>query len=1068
MKKKYSIAMMVAMACGNLCTAVHAEEELGTIDVFGVNDSVIDKKVGETVTTSEQLDKQQVQDSRDLVRYETGISVVEKGRMGASGYAMRGVEENRVNITVDGLQQAEVIASQGFKELFEGYGNFNNTRNGVEFETLKQVTIARGADSTKVGSGALGGAVIFETKDARDYLTEKDWHIGTKIGYASQNTELVKSQTFAGRFKDFDALLVYTDRDGNEIQNWGYDKYPDIPELGSQGRARQKTDPYTIEKKSTLFKLSYNPNETNRITLMYDDFKNRSKGTDWSYTLAPLQTDRDKSELESRHTFDTSERRNLAFTYENYDENPLWDTMKLSVSRQKISQVARTDEYCDGLDKCKGVSNPLGLQMKDGKIVDKEGKELTFKEVPKWEWDADYQGKHKSATETTLALVDSEGNEYLVPSTETNDAGEPLPKDQVAVWNTNSNNEMWIDCSKSDCDGTVTFYHMKASLWTGAKFIDDDHDNKVVIDLNNVGETTQDDNGEITKFTVKEIKGDKGHWKHVSSGDGGWGSDYMLLKPDSKGYSTNWWKKRSLDSELDQIKLDLTKNFETKNIEHNVSYGLMWSQLDKSMINESGIQPYNLKWWGNSYFSGINDDGSLDCSGWGTNCPQTDKPSTFLLPVITKTGSFNISDNIRFNDKFSLDASYRYDRISHKPYYDADKDPAIPGGILRGMYVKQRVLTKPEEPRTWNYNCTWGVPCTDPAYINDKAKYEKDLDDYENNPQKNIDYLVNRKRTFTQHSYALAATYDPVDNLRVQAKYSKGFRAPTSDELYFTFKHPDFTIVANPDLDPEIAKTKEISFTLHNDKSYITLSGFRTDYDNFIDLNFRGYKQFTAANGQTNGIPYRLYQNVNNSEAYVKGFRVESKLDLAELSGKLNGFNVGYKFEYQKGKTLGIDTDASGNEKQIWHAINAIDPAKHVFSIGYTDPADKFGVDLFLTYVTKKKAKDTYNAYHAADKGLYGSDEGLAARHLSKSYNVFDMVGYYKPIKGMTIRAGIYNVFDKKYSTWSSQRAIRSFGTSNMVCKKPNAVLGCQSANQGSERFDAPGRNFKIGLEYVF
>ena len=47
-------------------------------------------------------------------------------------------DENRVSINIDGLAQAETLSSQGFKELFEGYGNFNNTRNGAEIETLKR------------------------------------------------------------------------------------------------------------------------------------------------------------------------------------------------------------------------------------------------------------------------------------------------------------------------------------------------------------------------------------------------------------------------------------------------------------------------------------------------------------------------------------------------------------------------------------------------------------------------------------------------------------------------------------------------------------------------------------------------------------------------------------------------------------------------------------------------------------------------------------------------------------------------------------------------------------------
>ena len=57
---------------------------------------------------------------------------------------------------VDGLRQAETLSSQAFKELFEGYGNFNNTRNDVEIENVKTATITKGADSLKSGSGALG------------------------------------------------------------------------------------------------------------------------------------------------------------------------------------------------------------------------------------------------------------------------------------------------------------------------------------------------------------------------------------------------------------------------------------------------------------------------------------------------------------------------------------------------------------------------------------------------------------------------------------------------------------------------------------------------------------------------------------------------------------------------------------------------------------------------------------------------------------------------------------------------------------------------------------------------
>ena len=147
----------------------NVSEQLEQINVSGStenSDTKTPPKIAETVKSAKKLEKEQAQDVKDLVRYETGITVVEAGRFGNSGFAVRGVDENRVAVQIDGLHQAETISSQGFKELFEGYGNFNNTRNTAEIETLKQVTIRKGADSLKSGSGALGGSVSFDTKEA--------------------------------------------------------------------------------------------------------------------------------------------------------------------------------------------------------------------------------------------------------------------------------------------------------------------------------------------------------------------------------------------------------------------------------------------------------------------------------------------------------------------------------------------------------------------------------------------------------------------------------------------------------------------------------------------------------------------------------------------------------------------------------------------------------------------------------------------------------------------------------------------------------------------------------------
>ena len=76
----------------------------------------------------------------------------------------------------------------------------------------------------------------------------------------------------------------------------------------------------------------------------------------------------------------------------------------------------------------------------------------------------------------------------------------------------------------------------------------------------------------------------------------------------------------------------------------------------------------------------------------------------------------------------------------------------------------------------------------------------------------------------------------------MQLKYAHSFRTPTSEEMYFTFKHPDFTILPNTDLKPEIAHNKELALTLHGKLGHVTTSVFQSDYDDFLNLDYLGQK----------------------------------------------------------------------------------------------------------------------------------------------------------------------------------------------------------------------------------
>ena len=934
--------------------------------------------------TAETLSRHMVSDSRDLVRHETGVTVVETGRFGTSGYAVRGVDENRVAITVDGLRQAETLSSQGFKELFEGYGNFNNTRNSVEIENVQRASINKGADSVTSGSGALGGSVVFKTKDARDLLTEKDWHIGYKTGMATADDQKFGSLSLAGRLGKFDALVIATRRDGHELENYGYKDYDPL----KQGKSRQKADPYDIEQNSNLVKLSFSPNDDHRFSLISDTSERTSRGHDFSYTLKELQN-LNREEQELRHTNDRSKRNVFGISYENTTPTPLWDNLKLSVSRQKITNTARTDDYCDGHERCNAVANPLGLQVVNNKVVDKNGNEPEV---------------------INGSLIKVDGVEHT--------EGFAL-KQRL--------NQTWFDCSLFDCSKSVTGYK-QAGLVNDAYTYEKTEFN---FDPNSI---STDDKGK--KFA------------QVLNG----GYRDFLLTPSELGYLSSEYTQRDLNTDTKQLNLELGKYLTLGKTDHQLDYGLEYSTTKKSMVNISGSEGRLPQWWTTQYlgksFTGTpyTCQTALSEDKWNSYlCPKSDTYS-FLIPVEATDSSVYFKDKIQLHDRVGLDLGYRYNQVRYKPKYEQGVSPKIPDDMVKGLFIPLPENNVGEAPRWWDSAYSGR---TDPKYLQDLAAYNERKTAYDaavaSNPAENINYIAQNRR-FSKSSYSLGLRVEPLDYLRIQAKYASGFRLPTSDEIYFTFKHPDFTVLPNLHLRPETAKTGELSMTLHGDYGFITTSAFRTDYKDFLDLKYLGKRGFkNAYESQIPTLQHEIYQNVNFSKAKVDGFEVSAQLNVGEITPKMQGLNVSYKLTHQKG-LMEHDTDGKV-------PMNAIQPYTSVFGLGYDSNSGKFGGNLYVTHASTKKDVDTYN--------MFWKEEGAGNSHAkwrSEDYTLVDLTAYVKPIKNLTLQAGVYNLTDRKYMTWDSARSIRSFGTRNRIAED----------GTGIERFYAPERNFKISAEWVF
>lgn len=219
------ITFVLGMLFMGLPYAVYADteiegeaEELETVHVQG---RVLKKPdvtgLGEIKKIAGKLQREQVENIRDLVRYDPGIGVNESGGRGTSrGYSIRGVEKERVAVEVDGMGSNPMVRRWSRNSAF---AKSSGAQNEIEYENLKEVDIRKGAASLEGGSGALGGSVSATTKELSDILDDGQLFGGRfKTGYTSKDERKMGSLALGLRMGNVEGFVQYTKRKGHEIK----------------------------------------------------------------------------------------------------------------------------------------------------------------------------------------------------------------------------------------------------------------------------------------------------------------------------------------------------------------------------------------------------------------------------------------------------------------------------------------------------------------------------------------------------------------------------------------------------------------------------------------------------------------------------------------------------------------------------------------------------------------------------------------------------------------------------------------------------------------------------------
>jgi hemoglobin/transferrin/lactoferrin receptor protein len=302
--------LAAAIACA-VVFPVHAEtaaaptpeiyDELDRIIVSATLSAKAVKDVaGESsVILREEMDRQLVQDLRDLMRYEPGVSVLGRGRFGIGSIAIRGLDGNRVRIEVDGV---------GAPDAFS-IGSFSNAgRDFVDLDNLKRVEIVRGSASALYGSDALGGVVSFVTKDPGDYFADArdGTYFGLKGLYDSADRQSSESLTAAMRSGDHGLMAVYTHRDGHAINNKGT--------VDSRDGRRTRPDPIDTSSDALLAKYVHTSGErVERVTL---DASRSTSQTNSLSSLGDRAVGPTQVRVSRMDADDTKERGRLSFEQE--------------------------------------------------------------------------------------------------------------------------------------------------------------------------------------------------------------------------------------------------------------------------------------------------------------------------------------------------------------------------------------------------------------------------------------------------------------------------------------------------------------------------------------------------------------------------------------------------------------------------------------------------------------------------------------------------------------------------------------------------------------------------------
>ena len=257
-----------------------------------------------SLISMEDIEKEMVDDLDDIARFQPGVSMNKNARGGNQGFTIRGIGGNRVLNVIDGVRGTDI---------YFGYG-----KDSFEMDNLQSVQIVRGPASVLYGADAMGGAVIFTTKTARDYVNSDSGSYFNVRSMASDADDQYKTGATAA-FQNGDVGLIaqFTQRNWNEH------------EVNGSG----KVNPQDGNSDGILLKGFWDISDNQRLSISLESVEQEADFI--------LESDLGRS-VSSSLGYDQTERDRIGLEYTLERDSGLFDDLQILFNVQDTDASQRT------------------------------------------------------------------------------------------------------------------------------------------------------------------------------------------------------------------------------------------------------------------------------------------------------------------------------------------------------------------------------------------------------------------------------------------------------------------------------------------------------------------------------------------------------------------------------------------------------------------------------------------------------------------------------------------------------------------------------------------------------